>query len=310
MIPVTRAARPTTTNTAYRHYDEVAAQSAALVIRSYSSSFGLASRLLAEPVRRDVHNIYALVRLADEIVDAPRPHQSADQRRRALDALHTDVADAISTGWSTNLVVHAFARTTHHAGIDAGLIDPFFASMRADLDPTVHDEASLAAYIYGSAEVVGLMCVHAFLADQPHRKARYDQLAPGARSLGAAFQKINFLRDLAADDRDLGRRYLIGLDADHPSDEAWNRWLDDIDGDLTAAAQAIPLLPSGTRVAVCTAHDLFAELAVRLRSTPPEVACRTRIRVSTPAKARIAAAATLRRGRPASAAGSTSGAHA
>ncbi|ROZ89088.1 squalene/phytoene synthase family protein [Gordonia sp. OPL2] len=305
---MTCTARPATANAAYRHYDEVAAHSAALIIRSYSSSFGLASRLLAEPVRRDVHNIYALVRLADEIVDAPRPHQSADQRRRALDSLRADVADAISTGWSTNLVVHAFARTAHHAGIDAGLIDPFFASMRADLDPVVHDEASLAEYIYGSAEVVGLMCVHAFLADQPHRKARYDQLAPGARRLGAAFQKINFLRDLAADDHDLGRRYLIGLDADHPSDEVWNRWLDDIDADLTAAAQAIPLLPSGTRVAVCTAHDLFAELADRLRATPPEVACHTRIRVSTPAKARIAVAATLRRGRPAAASRPTTGA--
>ncbi|MYR07340.1 squalene/phytoene synthase family protein [Gordonia sp. SID5947] len=286
---------------AFRHYDEVAAQSAALVIRSYSSSFGLASRLLAPPIRRDVHNIYALVRLADEIVDAPRPEQSVEQRRHALDALAADVAAALASGWSTNLVVHAFARTARRTGIDDALVDPFFTSMRADLDCTVHDENSLAAYIYGSAEVVGLMCVHAFLAEQPHRKARYDQLAPGARRLGAAFQKINFLRDLAQDDHDLGRRYLIGLEADHPSRDAWTRWLDDIDGDLTAAARAIPLLPGGTRVAVCTVHDLFAELARRLRATPPEVACRTRVRVSTPAKARIAAAATMRRGVPSTA---------
>ncbi|MBD1320120.1 squalene/phytoene synthase family protein [Gordonia hankookensis] len=286
---------------AFRHYDDVATQSAALVIRSYSSSFGLASRLLAPAIRRDVHNIYALVRLADEIVDAPRPDQSVGQRRHALDALGDDVAAALAAGWSTNLVVHAFAGTARRTGIDAALIDPFFTSMRADLDCTVHDENSLADYIYGSAEVVGLMCVHAFLADQPHRKARYDQLAPGARRLGAAFQKINFLRDLPQDDHDLGRRYLIGLDADHPSDDAWRRWLDDIDADLVAAAQAIPLLPSGTRVAVCTAHDLFAELARRLRATPPHVACRSRVRVPAPTKARIAAVAAARRGVPSTA---------
>ncbi|MFW0794475.1 squalene/phytoene synthase family protein [Gordonia sp. CPCC 205515] len=282
----------------YHHYDEVAEESAALVIKSYSSSFGLASRLLAKPVRRDVHNIYALVRVADEIVDAPRPGQTEAQRREALDNLEAEVSSALHTGSSSNLVVHAFARTARRTGIDPTLVTPFFSSMRADLDCTVHDEKSLADYIYGSAEVVGLMCVHAFLADEPQRKARYDQLAPGARRLGAAFQKVNFLRDLGEDSGQLGRRYLVGLDPDNPTIESWRRWLDDIDADLAAAAEAIPLLPSGTRVAVCAAHDLFAELARRLRSTPPEIACRTRVRVPGPQKARIAASAAVRRGVP------------
>ncbi|MEE4026000.1 phytoene/squalene synthase family protein [Gordonia sp. PKS22-38] len=282
----------------YRHYDAVAEQSAALVIRSYSSSFGLASRLLTASVRRDVHNIYALVRVADEIVDAPRPGQSVEQRRMALDALEAETHSAMASGSSTNLVVHAFARTARRTGIDSALTTPFFASMRTDLDRAGHDADSLATYIYGSAEVVGLMCVHAFLADEPHRKARYDQLAPGARRLGAAFQKINFLRDIGDDSNELGRRYLVGLDPERPSAQAWHGWLDDIDRDLDCAAQAIPLLPSGTRVAVCTAHDLFAELADRLRATPPEVACRQRIRVPGPVKARIAGTAALRRGLP------------
>lgn len=282
----------------YHHYDDVADETAALVISSYSSSFGLASRLLAKPVRRDVHNIYALVRVADEIVDAPRPDQTETQRRQALDALETEVAAALRTGSSSNLVVHAFARTARRTGIDAALVAPFFASMRADLDCAVHDEQSLADYIYGSAEVVGLMCVHAFLADHPHRKARYDQLAPGARRLGAAFQKVNFLRDLGEDAGQLGRRYLVGLDPDHPTEQAWQHWLDDIDADLAAAARAIPLLPNGTRVAVCTAHDIFADLSRRLRATPPAQACRTRVRVPGREKARIAAAAALRRGNP------------
>lgn len=296
--------RPVSTGSAlrpYHRYDDVADESAALVIRSYSSSFGLATRLLAKGVRQDVRNIYALVRVADEIVDAPRPEQSQAQRRVALDTLETEVFTALDAGSSSNLVVHAFARTARRSGIGAELIAPFFASMRADLDCRQHNHESLTEYIYGSAEVVGLMCVHAFVADQPHRKARYDQLAPGARRLGAGFQKVNFLRDLGEDRDQLGRCYLVGIDPNNPSADAWRHWLDDIDSDLAAAAKAIPLLPNGTRVAVCTAHDIFAELSRRLRNTPPEVACRTRIRVTDPEKARIAAGAAIRRGLPRSA---------
>ncbi|MEP9393119.1 squalene/phytoene synthase family protein [Gordonia sp. VNQ95] len=282
----------------YARYDAVAEASASLVIRSYSSSFGLASRLLRGPVRRDVHNIYALVRVADEIVDAPRPGQGIDERRVALDQLESDTEEAMGTGTSANLVVHAFARTARRVGIESSLTAPFFASMRTDLDCTNHDDASLATYIYGSAEVVGLMCLRAFLADERDRYARYDAMAPGARRLGAAFQKVNFLRDFGVDSGDLGRTYLTGLDPADPRDDAWHRWLDDVDTDLAAAATIIPDLPIGSRIAVCTAHDLFAELAVGLRGVPAAEAARRRIRVSTPGKVRIAAAAMARRGRP------------
>ncbi len=282
----------------YERYDQVAQASAALVISSYSSSFGLASRLLADPIRTDVRNIYALVRVADEIVDAPRPDQDSRARRVALDELETETHDALKRGSSTNLVVHAFARTARRTGIGTSLTRPFFASMRTDIDRTDHDDASLATYIYGSAEVVGLMCLRAFLADEPDRDTRYDELAVGARHLGAAFQKVNFLRDFGIDCGDLGRRYLTGLDPKNPSEAAWFRWLDDIDKDLTAAAEAIPRLPRGTRIAVCTAHDLFAELSIRLRATPAARAADTRVRVPTPVKVRIAAAAAWRRGCP------------
>ncbi|MFW6773611.1 phytoene/squalene synthase family protein [Nocardioides sp. CPCC 205120] len=279
-------------------YDEVADASASLVISSYSSSFGLASRLLAEPVRGDVRNVYALVRVADEIVDAPRPDQDADQQRAALDTLEDELHTALASGSSSNLVVHAFARTARRCGVDASLTTPFFASMRTDLERTEHDEASLADYVYGSAEVVGLMCLRAFLAEDPHRRARYDELAPGARRLGAAFQKINFLRDLGEDSDDLGRRYLVGLDPDRPADADRDRWLDDIDADLEAAAAVVPALPRSSRVAVCTAHDLFAELSARLRRTPAEALRHQRVRVPPVVKARLAAAAVARRGRP------------
>ncbi|MCK8615981.1 phytoene/squalene synthase family protein [Gordonia sp. C13] len=287
----------------HRRYDAVAEASAALVIKSYSSSFGLASRLLAPAVRRDVRNIYALVRVADEIVDAPRPEQGLVDRSNELDQLEEQTSAAMITGSSSNLVVHAFARTARRVGIDLDLVAPFFASMRSDLTQVEHDFESLASYIYGSAEVVGLMCLRAFLAEEAKAEARYDHLAPGARRLGAAFQKINFLRDFGEDSDGLGRRYLVGLNPEEPDDAAWSLWLDDIDLDLTAAATAIPYLPSSSRVAVCTAHDLFAELTARLRESSASEARRQRVRVPNAGKAKIAAAAVARRGMPRAARG-------
>lgn len=288
----------------HQQYDEVADASASLVISSYSSSFGLASRLLAPAVRTDVRNVYALVRVADEIVDAPRPDQDVEQRRAALDALEEQTAEALRTGASSNLVVHAFARSARRCEIDVALLTPFFASMRTDLERQEHDEESLRDYVYGSAEVVGLMCLRAFLADEPRRSAQYDAMAAGAQRLGAAFQKVNFLRDIGEDGDDLGRSYLVGLDPQRPDSGAWHGWLDDVDADLAAAARVVPALPRSSRVAVCTAHDLFAELSARLRRTPVQEARTTRVRVPHPVKARIAATALLRDGRPAATLGS------
>lgn len=282
----------------YVRYDAVAEASAALVIRSYSSSFRVTSRLLARGLRRDVHNLYALVRLADEVVDAPRPRQGVAERREALDRLEVETVRAIGSGASTNLVVHAFALTARRVGIDTALTGPFFASMRTDLDLDRHDDATLATYIHGSAEVVGLMCLRVFLAGEDDRQARYDEMATGARRLGAAFQKVNFLRDFGVDSTDLGRRYLTGLDPDELDEGAWHRWLDEVDSDLAAAAAIVPQLPADSRIAVCAAHDLFAELSGRLRAIPAGAAARRRVRVSTAAKVRIALAAAARHGRP------------
>lgn len=278
-------------STAYTLYDDVAEGAAALVIKRYSTSFSLTSRLLTEPVRTRVCNLYALVRVADEIVDAPRPDGGHDQQLRLLDSLHAEVEEAMRTGHSANLVVHAFARTARACGIGAELVDPFFQSMRTDLFRAEHDEASFAAYVYGSAEVVGLMCLRAFLLDQPEAARRYEALAPGARRLGAAFQKVNFLRDLG-DDRDtLGRSYVPGLDPEHFDVATRDRLLDDIDADLAAAAEVIPHLPAGSRRAVAAAHALFAELSRRLRQASPEQIRSERIRVPAPAKARVVARA-------------------
>ncbi len=276
-----------------RLYDCVSEGSAQVVIRHYSSSFGLASRLLAEPVRSRVRNIYALVRVADEIVDNPDPALGAEPRARMLTWLHEDVRHALQTGYSGNLVVHAFARTALSCGIGEELIDPFFASMNMDLETTVHSRETFERYIYGSAEVVGLMCLRVFLAGvgSGDRFGDYDELAPGARRLGAAFQKLNFLRDLAADHDTLSRSYFPGLVVDRFCDDDRDRILDDITADLDAAAAVIPRLPASSRRAVRVAHATFAELAARLRATPAAKIRRTRVRVPDTVKVRLVAGA-------------------
>ena len=277
-------------------YDSVSEGSAAVVISAYSSSFGLASRLLAEPVRTHVRNVYALVRVADEIVDNPDPALGTGPRATMLDWLQEDVRHALRTGYSGNLVVHAFARSAIRCGIGEDIIDPFFASMRMDLETTVHTPESFERYVYGSAEVVGLMCLRVFLAGTDDAAAGYDRLAPGARRLGAAFQKLNFLRDLAEDHDTLGRRYFPGLEVDRFCDADRDRILDDIDADLAAAAAVVPDLPTSSRRAVRVAHATFAELAARLRATPAAEIRRTRVRVPDAVKLRLAAGA-MRGGR-------------
>lgn len=276
-------------------YDRAAQDSAAVVIRRYSTSFGWAARLLAPSIRRHVRNIYALVRVADEVVDGPF---AADQRAAALDSLEQEVHAALRDGCSTNLVVHAFALTARQAGIDRTLVDPFFASMRADLDTAAHSPQSFETYVYGSAEVVGLMCLRVFLLDvgPGQRERAWDRLSPGARRLGAAFQKVNFLRDLAADYDDLGRSYFPGVAVEDLTDAHRDTLLDDIDADLRAAAGVIPALPRSSRRAVRAAHDLFAELSRVLRQTPAQELRHRRVRVSGPRKVKVLASGLLATG--------------
>ena len=274
-------------------YDRVADETASVVIRRYSTSFGLASRLLGAPVRRHVENIYALVRVADEIVDGGATDAGLDSvgAARILNDLERDTEAAVEQGFSANLIVHAFARTARESGFGAELTRPFFESMRADLSATEHDEESFDRYVYGSAEVVGLMCLRSFLLGHDVSAADDEKLVHGARRLGAAFQKVNFLRDLSADFETLGRSYFPGVNVDSFTESDKNRLLDDIDSDLRESAGVIPMLPTSSRRAVALAQGLFTELAVRLRSTPAEKLVRARVRVPNPVKLRIAAAA-------------------
>ncbi|GAA1977278.1 squalene/phytoene synthase family protein [Isoptericola halotolerans] len=272
-------------------YDRAARRTAAAVVDTYSTSFGWACRLLGPSVRDHVRAVYALVRVADEIVDDVAADLTAAERDELLTALEQEVALAQKRGYSQNLVVHGFTRTARRYGIGAELVDPFFASMRTDLTVAVHDEESFARYVHGSAEVVGLMCLRIFVDGAD---GAYARRAAGAARLGAAFQKVNFLRDLADDVDARGRRYFPGLDPATFDDATRDRLLDDIDADLAVAQRAVVDLPRSSRVAVQVAHDLFAELARRLRETPARTLRQQRVRVPDPVKARLVAGALAR----------------
>lgn len=276
-------------------YTDAAHAGAATIIHAYSTSFGMATRLLAPQVRPRVEDVYALVRIADEIVDgaAAEAGLDLDEQRALLDALEADTERAMRTGYSANLVVHSFAVTARATGIGVDLTRPFFSSMRRDLSPVDFTAEELREYIYGSAEVVGLMCLKVFLADRPVPEASRLRLEAGARRLGAAFQKINFLRDLAVDWSELGRSYFPGIDPARLTERQKLALVVDIDCDLGAAADVIPELPDNCRRAIAAAHGLFAELSDRIRATPAAELLTRRISVPTRVKLAILAKATV-----------------
>ena len=260
------------------------------VIAQYSTSFGWATKLLSRSVRQPVRNIYALVRVADEIVDGAAAQARLAGGRidpaAALDHYEESVYQALTDAFATDLVIHAFAATALDCGFGRDLIEPFFASMRADLTETVHDSESLAKYIYGSAEVVGLMCLAAFIRHGGLEYSREEKLrlADGAKALGSAFQKVNFLRDLAADFNTLGRSYFPGITATNFTDADRDRLVAEISEELEIAANELPNLPPACSRAVAAALMLFSELNHKISQTPAAKLATTRIRVGNARK--------------------------
>jgi len=260
-------------------YSLAAESASSQVIAAYSTSFGWATKLLGSEFCQPVENVYALVRVADEIVDGAAAGAGVADPGRLLDDLEAETYDAMDSGFSTNLVVHAFARTAREAGIGRDLVEPFFFSMRQDLTVVEHDQASFDRYVYGSAEVVGLMCLQVFMRGRSYTEAERSTLVEGARALGAAFQKVNFLRDLAADFKALGRSYFPNVNAANFDEATKTRLVDDIENDLTAARASLALLPKRPRQAVAAALGLFAELNRRINRTPATKLIEARIRV-------------------------------
>lgn len=273
-------------------YSRTSEAASSRVISAYSTSFGLAARLLPRQIRTDIRNIYALVRVADEIVDgtAEEAGMPSTSRRRVLDELEAETLTALHEGFSANVIVHAFAGTGRSAGIDEALIMTFFASMRRDLEPVVSlSEEEYRTYVHGSAEVVGLMCLDVFLTGRTPPRREQELLESGAARLGAAFQKINFLRDFADDSQRLGRTYFPHAAPGELGEHQKREVTADIDADLRAARTAIPLLPPGPRRATALATGLFEELNERLRRTPAAALHHGRVSVPKRTKARILA---------------------
>lgn len=264
-------------------YTRASENAAKAVIDAYSTSFGIAVSLLAKEYRQHVANIYALVRVADEIVDGSAAEAKAlggsVDPKGVLDELELEVYRAIRAKYSSNLIVHAFAETANFANIGRDLIKPFFDSMRMDLWKTKHDQKSFEQYVYGSAEVVGLMCLKVFLVGENRSASELDTLVAGARALGSAFQKVNFLRDLGADKDGLGRSYFPGIDPRAVTDQQRSELVADIENDLKAASKTIRLLPVGAKRAVATALLLFKALNDIISITPAKKLMETRVRV-------------------------------
>lgn len=271
-------------------YDLMCDRVAAQVIAQYSTSFSLATRFLAPRVRTDVRNLYAMVRIADEIVDGAAGADAA----QLLDAYETQVLAAPAARFHTDPVLHAWANSARRCDFSAEHVTAFFASMRRDLNQSTYDPADFDAYVYGSAEVIGLMCVAAFVADEPVTDAQRAELDEGACALGAAFQKVNFLRDLAEDRDDLGRTYFPQLRGRGIDDAVKAELVDDIRADLARARRGIPLIPSSARGAVAAAEALFSELNERIDATPAATLATTRVSVPRHRKLYLTARAVRR----------------
>jgi len=278
-------------NESLRQYTEVSEAAAAQVIAGYSTSFGAATKLLPERCRVGVRNVYALVRVADEIVDGVGRAAGLDDDalRQEVDALEDEVSRAIARGYSVNPIVHAFALTAREAGIGEAETRPFFESMRSDITTSQYDAAEHARYVYGSAEVVGLMCLKVFLAGKSVTPDVAELLNAGGRALGRAFQNVNFLRDIAADREGLQRDYLETNRGFSEADKL--RWEERIRCDLDTASDTIPLLPADVRPGVAAAHGLFEELLRRIQAVDAPSLLRARISVPKLTKLGIVAKA-------------------
>lgn len=259
-------------------YDKVCFAASRLVTRHYSTSFSIGVRCLGREIRDAVYGVYGFVRVADEIVDT-----FLDQdREKLLDRFEDEYYRALERGVSTNPVIHAFCQVVHRYRIDDDLVRAFLRSMRMDLHRSRYTPEEIGEYIYGSAEVVGLICLQIFVRGD---REQYLRLEPYARSLGAAFQKVNFLRDMKSDREQLHRLYFPILKEGPLTDVVKQEILDDIYADFRHAKEGIRRLPECARLGVYTAYLYYLSLTEAIASTPCEQLLDTRIRVSNLRKA-------------------------
>lgn len=259
-------------------YDRTSFKCSKVITKSYSTSFSLAVNLLAPSIREAIHSIYGFVRVADEIVDSFHRYD----KEALLDQFEIDYYAAYESGISLNPILNSFQRTVKQYNIDEDLVAAFLKSMRWDLEKkdynTVEDYEE---YIYGSADVVGLMCLKVFVGGD---QEKYDELKESAMRLGSAFQKVNFLRDLKADIEVLNRSYFPGINLRALDKESKQKIVAEIEDDFRAAYEGIKKLPLEARLGVYTAYIYYKQLLNKLRRTPSEKIMDTRIRISNPLK--------------------------
>ncbi len=253
-------------------FDTTSIQCSKLVTKAYSTSFSLGIGLLDKKFRNDIYAIYGFVRYADEIVDSFHNYDKAVLLKRFVD----DTWNAIREGISLNPILNSFQYTVNKYQVPHDLITSFLHSMEMDLDQSKHDLSSYKEYIYGSAEVVGLMCLKVFVEGSDEK---YLHLRDNAISLGAAFQKVNFLRDLRHDSMNLGRTYFPEIQLRQFDEETKKLIEEDIQKDFDHAYEGIIQLPGGSRLGVYVAYKYYLSLFHKIQKTPSHSIMQTRIRI-------------------------------
>ena len=253
-------------------FHKVAFESSRKVTKAYSNSFSLAIKMLAPSLRDGIYSVYAFVRLADEIVDSFHDHD----KKFLLDRFEEDVYLALQNKISLNPVIHSFQITARRYNIGIDLIDAFLESMRKDLVQTTYSKSEYMEYIFGSADVVGLMCLKVFVNGN---EKQYEKLKPAAMKLGSAFQKVNFLRDIKNDFELLERSYFPGVDLKNFSANDKDKIVEEIKEDFNRALEGIAMLPSTARFGVYTAYVYYKRLLFKLEQTPHSEIMQRRISV-------------------------------
>jgi 15-cis-phytoene synthase len=261
-------------------YNQVNLACSRLITTRYSTSFSLGIRMLEKRFRDPVYAIYGFVRYADEIVDTFHAYD----KEVLFKEFTKDTWVAIERGISLNPVLHAFQQVVNEFDIDHELIRAFLHSMEMDLSESFYDQSSYQTYIYGSAEVVGLMCLQVFCEGD---RQMYAQLKPHARSLGAAFQKVNFLRDMKDDFDVRGRVYFPGVDFKKFDAEAKAAIEEDIRQDFAHALEGIRKLPQGSRIGVYLAYRYYTKLFRKICKINPETILNQRVRINNARKVSI-----------------------
>jgi phytoene synthase len=261
-------------------FDQISLKASKMVTNTYSTSFSLGIRMLNESVREPVYAIYGFVRFADEIVDSFEGYDKA-----ALIAdFRKQTGEAIAQKISLNPILNSFQHAVNHYSIDQWLIDAFFDSMEMDLEEQTYDQATFEKYILGSAQVVGLMCLRVFCNGDT---VQYDSLKNGAMSLGSAFQKVNFLRDIKADKDNLGRLYFPGMNMQEWTPQLKKDIEADIAKDFKHALEAINRLPKNSRYGVYTAYRYYFKLFRKLENASFEELFTKRLRIPNSTKFRL-----------------------